>query len=174
MNLKTTLLSLIFIFATVNSFAQEYELLVVKKNKTIEIERNKNVRISYPAKKLGFKGKREIVGLRGKIDSIGKENIWIKTKAGKTNPLKLNVEDIIALKKSSSACLISSFVVTYAVIAGGTIWASQSADINPTVTTLLAGASIFPSLYITTGVLYPAKPRKKVGEHYKLEIVEVK
>src|SRR5690606_4890876 len=107
-----------------------------------------------------------------RIDSIGQGSIWIKSRVKSAKPIELRLKDIVAIKKSSSFGLIASSIGAYAVIGGGAIWASNEADVNPAVTTLIAGAAIFPSILVSTGLFYPSKPVKKVGDNYTLKIVQ--
>ncbi len=174
MKIKITLSTLLALFITINCFAQNHELQITKRShKAVRLTENQNVRIAYPANKIDPKQTGNI-GLRGKIDSIGKESIWITSRVKTEKPIELSLKDIVALKKSSNLGLIASSIVSYAVIGGGAILLGNNADLNPAITTLLAGAAVFPSVLLGTGVFYPSKPVRKVGEGYTLEIIEAK
>lgn len=155
-------------------FAQRNEILLTYKNqKTSNIKAGDAVRISYPAEKMStVRKKTGQVGIRGKIESIGKDKIIMKAVRGKKN-LELDINEITAIKKTSSSSMLIALGTTYAVIGGAAIIGTTQADLNPAVTAFSAAAAIFPALIVTTGVFYPAKPKQKVGEDYKIDVITI-
>lgn len=174
MNLRHFLLAFLLLIFANSSFAQRNEILLTYKNKkTSNIKAGDAVRISYPAEKLNI-GNKKIgqIGIRGEIDSIGKNKILMKAIRGKKS-LELDVNEITAIKKTASSKMLLTLGVTYAIIGGAAIIATTQSDVNPAVTAFSAAASIFPALILTTNVFYPAKPRQKVGQDYKINVITV-
>lgn len=155
--------------------AQENQILLTYTNgENLALRKGDYVRLAYPSDKLARNNKPgKMVGIRGKIDSIGKNQVWIKINKRTKTALELNVKDIEAIKKSSGAAVLPTLIVNYAVIAGGAILLARSLDVNPAITAFSAVAAIFPASIITANVFYPAKPKKKVGKDYKLDVITV-
>ncbi len=175
MAIKTQLAFLIFCFVFNVSRAQENKLLISFPNiSTKSIKKGDNVRLSYPTSKLEVKrSNKTIVGLRGEIDSIGKNEVWIKTNRRSSKTLKLNVSDIIAIKKASGSAEFFTFLATYAVI--GTTFALyvNSLGINSGATAFAAAFSVFPAAVITANVFFPTKPHQKIGNGYSIKVITI-
>jgi hypothetical protein len=174
MNPKPFLLVFLLLFFVSPSFAQHNEILLTYKNqKTSTIKAGDAVRISYPGEKLAHASKKkDQVGIRGKIETIGKDKIVMKALRGKAN-LELDINEITAIKKTPSHTMLIALGSTFAIIGGAAILGTTAADLNPAVTAFSTAASVFPALILTTSVYYPAKPRQKVGEDYKMEVITV-
>ncbi|WP_304064185.1 hypothetical protein [Pedobacter glucosidilyticus] len=176
MNLKCLLLTLFALICSATVFSQRHEMLITHQNdKTTVIKAGEMVRLSYPANKLnlGSKFKGEEAGLRGLIDSISKETVFLKIKKDAKDNLALNVKDIIAIQKSNFGSTLGVFLLSYAVLGGSAIFLTESLDVNPAITAFSAVAAIFPASILTANVFHPSKPKKKVGKHYKLDIITV-
>jgi len=151
------------------SFA-DHIIKKTNKNGKIEIfEKGDKVRISYPAEKLSPKSKKELKGISGNISEIKVNSFIIKSKHQKE--IELNLDEVVALKRSSTFGYLAALVGTYAIIGGGVIYAGSEADLNPGITPLLGAVAIIPSVLITSSIFYPANPRKTVDKHYTLEII---
>ena len=150
-------------------------LITYNDNKTEVIKAGEMVRLAYPANKLnlGRKFKGEEAGLRGLIDSISKETIYLKIRKGAKENLPLNVKDITAIQKSNFGGTLGVFLLSYAVLGGSAIALTESLDVNPAITAFSAVAAIFPASIITVNMFYPSKPKKKVGKDYKLNVITV-
>jgi len=174
MNYKHIIITLLFTVLSATLFAQQHELLITKSNnKTVNLKAGDNIRLSYPAEKLNRRNnKNGEVGIRGKIDSIGKDKVWIKGTRRQKN-LELNIKDIIAIKKASTGKLLLSLIATYAVIGGGVYLATTSADLESPIPEFGTAIAIFPALLISNGIIYPAKPKQKVGQDYKIDVITV-
>lgn len=175
MSHKQIIITLLFTILSTTLWGQKHELLITKSNnKTFHIKTGENVRLSYPAEKLNRANQKSgEVGIRGKIDSIGKDKIWIRgTKHQKG--LEVDVKDITAIEKASTGKLLLSFIATYAVIGGGVYAATTSADIESPIPEFSTAIAIFPALLISNGIIYPAKPKKKIGNDYKMEVITIR
>jgi len=163
------LLSTLLLLSFNISFA-DHIIKKTNKNGKIEIfEKGDKVRISYPGAKLSPKSKKELKGISGRISEIKENSFMIKSKHQKE--IELNLNDIVALKRSSTIGYVAALAGTYAIIGGGVIYAGNEADLGSGITPLLGAVAVIPSALIATGIFYPANPRKKANKHYTLEIV---
>ncbi|TKC00378.1 hypothetical protein [Pedobacter cryophilus] len=174
---KSVFITLAFCFCLLLSQAQENRILITYQNKeTKSLKKGDNIRVSYPTAKLDLKKDNrnpEILGFRGKIDSISANQIWLKTDKRSSKNLALNVNDLIALKKISGSSTFFTFLATYAIIGTGAILYTNSLDINSGVTAFAGAFSIFPAAVITANVFYPAKPHKKIGNGYTIKVITI-
>ncbi|QEK52412.1 hypothetical protein FYC62_12680 [Pedobacter aquae] len=176
MNLKCLLLTLFALMCSATVFSQRHEILIThQNNKTTVIKAGEMVRIAYPRNKLNLehKFKGEEAGLRGLIDSISKETVFLKIRKGAKDNLALNVKDITAIQKSDFGGTLGVFLLSYAVLGGSAIALTESLDVNPAITAFSAVAAIFPASIITVNMFYPSKPKKRVGKDYKLDMITV-
>lgn len=161
---------------SVTALSESHRILITyNDNKTEVIKAGEMVRLAYPVNKLnlGRKFKGEEAGLRGLIDSIRKETIYLKIRKGAKDNLALNVKDITAIQKSNFGGTLGVFLLSYGILGGSAIALTQSLDVNPAITAFSAVAAIFPASIITVNMFYPSKPKKKVGKDYKLNIITV-
>lgn len=155
--------------------AQQNQLLLTyPSGENSTLRKGDYIRLSYPSDKLPQNKKPgKMIGLRGKIDSLSKDRVWIKISKRAKTALQLDVENIGAIKKSSGAAILPTLIVNYAIIGGAAILIANSLDVNPAITAFSAVAAIFPASIVTANIFYPAKPKKKVGKDYKLEVITV-
>ncbi|MBD3748315.1 MAG: hypothetical protein IE931_02360 [Sphingobacteriales bacterium] len=153
--------------------AQENTLLVSydQKQKTLQV--GDHVRLVYPRKLLKMTTNKtsEWVGLRGEIDSISKQQIWLKVDVKSKKEIILNVEDIKAIKKFSGGGMILTFVATYVVMGTAAYLATNSLNLSDAAPLFAGVFSIFPAAIITANIFYPAKPRMK--DDFKLSVVTI-
>ncbi|WP_353134897.1 hypothetical protein [Pseudopedobacter sp.] len=151
------------------SFA-DHIIKKTNKNGKVEVfEKGDKVRISYPGGKLSPKSKKELKGISGRISEIKGNSFIIKSKHQKE--IELNLNEVVALKKTGTFGYAAALIGTYAIIGGGVIYAGSEADLNPGITPLLGAVAIIPSALIATSIFYPANPRKTANKHYTLEII---
>ena len=174
---KWVFITLTFCFCLQLSQAQENRILITYQNKeTKSLKKGDNIRVSYPTAKLDLKKDSrnpEILGFRGKIDSISANQIWLRTDKRSVKRLTLNIDDMIALKKISGSATFFTFLATYAIIGTGAIIYTNSLDINSGVTAFAGAFSIFPAAVITANIFYPAKPHKKIGNGYTIKVITI-
>lgn len=174
---KSVLIIIAFCFCLLMSQAQENRILITYQNKeTKSLKKGDDIRVSYPSAKLDLKKENKnlkILGFRGKIDSIGANQIWLKTDKRSSKRLILNVNDMIALKKISGSAAFFTFLVTCAIIGTTAVIYTNSLDINPGVPAFAGAFSIFPAAIITANIFYPAKPHKKIGNGYTIKVITI-
>ena len=177
MNFKTFLPLFLLVLVLNYAVAQENKLLIsYDKGKTLSASAGENVRLSYPALKLDFKKSNkapEILGLRGKIDSISKTKIYLKVDKRVSNNIALDVTEILAIKKVSGAGTFFTFFTTYAIIGTGAVLLTNQFDSTGGITAFAGVFSLFPAGIITANVFYPTKPHRKVGDGYQIKIITI-
>src|SRR6476659_6270918 len=136
---------------------QENRLLIKHKHQEKSLKKGDNIRLAYPSHLLEVKRKnaKEIIGLRGQIDSISQENILLKTDLRSTKKIKVQINDILSIKKISGGGQFLAFLVTYGAIGGSALALTNSLDLNPGIQVFSAVVAIFPAAIITANVLYP-------------------
>lgn len=157
--------------------AQENKLLIsYEKGKILAVTAGESIRLSYPTAKLNLKkGNKspEICGLRGKIDSISENTIYLKVDKRSAKNIPLTVDQILSIKKISGAGTFFTFLTTYMIIGAGTVMLTNQLDTNSAVTAFAGAFSLFPAGLITANVFYPTKPHRKVGDGYQIKITSV-
>lgn len=173
MTYKSILLTLFCFFIFLNVEAQENKLLVSyhQKEKTLQV--GDRVRLVYPRKllKVATNKTSELVGLRGEIDSISEQQIWLKSDVKSKKQLVLNVNDVKAIKKFSGGGMFFTFIATYAAIGAGAYLLTTSLNANDAAPIFAGVFSIFPAAIITADIFYPAKPRIK--KDFKLSVITI-
>lgn len=149
---------------------KNYVLLSYPDNKTVTIKANDQVRLAFSSTKQIKDGNQEnvIVGLHGKIDSIGNDKIWIKKGKRKAEILEIRVSSITSMKKTSTSAMLTSIIGSYIVIGGAALLVSNQLDLSPAVGSYSAIAAIFPAVILSSNVFYPSKPKEKF---LKLDII---
>jgi len=177
MNFKIILSLFLLILVLNYADAQENKLLISYDNgKTLSASAGESIRLSYPASKLDFKkGNKapEILGLRGKIDSISKTTIYLKVDKRASKNISLDVTEILAIKKVTGAGTFFTFLTTYAIIGTGAILLTNQFDSTGGITAFAGVFSLFPAAIITANVFYPTKPHRKVGDGYQIKIITI-
>jgi hypothetical protein len=157
--------------------AQENKLLISYDNgKTFSASAGESIRLSYPTAKLDLKrGKNapEFLGLRGKIDSISKNTIYLKVDKRASKNIPLDVNQILSIKKISGSSTFFAFLTTYAIIGTGAILLTNQIDTDIPITAFAVAFSLFPAGLITANVYYPTKPQRKVGDGYQIKIITI-
>jgi hypothetical protein len=145
-------------------------LLSYPDNKTVAIKANDQVRLAFSSTKQKKGGDQEsvIVGLHGRIDSIGNDKIWIKKGKKRSDLLEIPVSTITCMKKTSTAAFLTSIVGSYIVIGSAALLVSNQLDLSPAVGTYSSIAAIFPAVILSSNVFYPSKPKEKF---IKLDII---
>jgi len=177
MNFKPVLFALIICLAALITKAQENKILLSFANgKTNIIKKGDHVRLSCPISKLQLKNiktNQNIIGFRGKVDSITASQIYLRVDKRTAKQIILNFDDLLAIKKVNKSAELFTFLGTFAVIGTGAALAASAADISPALTAFSAVFSIFPAAIITANVFYPTKPNHKIGEGYTLKIITI-
>lgn len=177
MKFKTVLALILFIFLFKIVDAQQNKLLISYDNgKTKSVSAGESVRLSYPTAKLDFKKSKnapEFLGLRGKVDSISKNTVYLKVNKGASKNIALDVNQILAIKKTSGSGTFFTFLTTYAVIGTGAVLLTNQLDTTGAITAFAGAFSLFPAGIITANVFYPTKPHRKVGDGYQVKIITI-
>jgi preprotein translocase subunit YajC len=151
--------ALLFLFLFTISYnlanAQENRLLVKHNHQEKSLKKGDNVRFAYPSNLLEDKRKNvnEIVGIRGIIDSISKENIWIKTDIKNKKTIKILTKDILSIKKISGGGQFLAFLITYGVIGGSVLAITNALDLNSGIKVFSTVVDVFQAAIITSNVL---------------------
>lgn len=173
MTLKSILFTFLFFFVLIQVKAQDNRLLVSyhQKQKTLQV--GDHVRLAYPKSLLKIKNNHasELVGLRGEIDSISNQQIWLKSDVKLKKLIVLNISNIEAIKKFSGGGMFFTFVATYATLGSGAYLLASSSNTNDAAPVFAGIFSIFPAAIITADVFYPAKPRMK--KDLKLSVITI-
>ncbi len=178
MNFKLYFLLITFMVTFFASFAQEKQLLVTYKSgkQSNSIKVGDNVRLTYPAGKLGINNSKkssDLAGFRGVVNAITDSTISFKTKASILKPVIFNIADLKSIKENRKGALLTTFIVTYAVLGTGAFFTAKAFDLNAGFTAFGAAFAAFPSVLLAANVYYPSKPGKSVGEDYTLKVVTI-
>ena len=158
-----------------HAYAQQNKLLITyDKGKNLSVSAGESIRLSYPSAKLDFKKSKntpKFLGLRGKIDSISKSNIYLKVDKRASKNIALDVKEILSIKKVSGSVTLLTFLTTYVIIGTGAVLLTNQIDNNIPISAFAAAFSLFPAGIITAKVFYPSKPKRKVGDGYQIKII---
>jgi len=157
--------------------SQENKLLISFKDNTSKIvKKGDYVRLSYPSAKLAIKKSakmRELLGIRGKVDSIENNQIWLTIDKRTGKKQAFSIADIVAIKRVSKSAELLTFLGTSIVVGGGAVLATNAMDLNSGAVAFAGVFSLFPSAIITANVFYPTKPKRKVGEDYTIKVITI-
>lgn len=173
MTSKSILLSFFCFFIFLKVDAQENRLLVSYNQKQKTLQAGDHVRLVYPRKLLKIASNKtsELIGLRGEIDSISNQQVWLKIDAKSKKEIILNVEDIKAIKKFSGGGMFLTFITTYVVIGSAAYVATNSLNLSDAAPIFAGVFSVFPAAIITADIFYPAKPR--IEKDFKLSVITI-
>ncbi len=177
MLMKSTLFAFLLFLGCYSVYSQENRLLLsFQDNTTKSISKGDYVRLSYPSAKLDLnrKGKLpELLGFRGKVDSIGTDKIWLRIDKRTSKKQVFVVDEIVGIKEMSKSAELLTFIGTSVVIGGAAVVASSALDMNSAFTAFVGAFSIFPAAILTANVFYPTKPTRKVGDGYKIKVITI-
>lgn len=153
--------------------AQENRLLVMHKHQEKSLKKGDNIRFAYPSNLLDIKRKNaeEIIGISGKIDSISKENIWIKTDIKSKTTTRILIKDILSIKKISGGEQFLAFLITYGTIGGSVLAITNALDLNSGIKAFSTVIAVFPAAIITANVWYKAKPSGYKKKNYFISVI---
>ncbi|HTN22152.1 MAG TPA: hypothetical protein VL125_16870 [Pelobium sp.] len=177
MLIKSFIITLTLCLGVYFAQSQENKLLISFKDSTSKVvKKGDYVRLSYPSAKLSIKKSarmQELLGVRGKVDSVGENQIWLKIDKRTGKKQAFNIDDIVAIKRVSKSAELLAFLGTSIVVGGGAVLATNSMDLNSGAVAFAGVFSLFPSAIITANVFYPTKPRHKVGEDYTIKVITI-
>lgn len=168
-----------FLFCLMAHFAhsQENKILISFNDTTSRvIKKGDYIRLAYPSAKLAIKKSnkpQELLGFRGKVDSISLDQVWLKIDKRSNKKQNFTISDIEAIKSVSRSAEFFTFLASWAVIGTGTALATNAADLNNGAVAFAGVASIFPAAILTANVFYPTKPKQKVGKDYSIKVITI-
>nr|WP_294895027.1 hypothetical protein [uncultured Pedobacter sp.] len=177
MLIKSFIITLTMCLGVYFAHSQENKLLISFKDSTSKVvKKGDYVRLSYPTAKLAtkkFAKMPELLGFRGRVDSISTEQIWLKIDKRTGKKQAFNVSDIVAIKGVSKSAELFTFLGTSIVVGGAAVLITNVADLNPGAVAFAGVFSLFPSAILTANVFFPTKPRHKVGTDYTIKVITI-
>ncbi|RKD18222.1 hypothetical protein BCY91_15575 [Pelobium manganitolerans] len=178
MQIKSATFTVLLALLSFIAKSQENKLLITFKDSSSNtIKKGDYVRMAYPSAKLDIKSKNgrfpEIVGIRGKVDSISSSEIWLIRDKRSLKKQAFNIADIDAIKEVSKSGELMSFIGSTLVIGTAAVIITDKMELNPGAVAFAGAFSLFPAAILTGNVYYPTKPKKKVGEDYSLDVITI-
>ncbi len=177
MFIKSLVIALMICLTANFAHSQVNILLIFSNDSTVKvIQKGDYVRLSYPSTKLAIKKSKkpqELLGFRGRIDSVGTDQVWLKIDKRTDKKQAFALADIVALKRVSKSAEFFTFIGSWVVIGGGAALATNAMELNQGAVAFAGIFSLFPAAILTGNVFYPTKPKEKVGDGYSIKVVTI-
>lgn len=177
MYIKSLLITFAICLGSYLAQSQENKILISFSDQTSKtIKKGDYVRLSYPSAKLDLKKGAKLpnfLGFRGRVDSISRDEIWLRVDKRTTKQRTFVISDITAIKKVSKSAEVLTFIGSFVVIGTSTVLVVNSLDISPALTAFSGVFALFPAAILTANVFYPTKPRHKIGDGYTLKVITI-